>query len=205
MAGTERSGFGAGDPTLFDGCAWVLCLDRQTRVGDWTALAALYTGIGARVVPATSAEHDAAVARSSHLPHLVAAALATGAARGEAGQLALALGAGSFRDGTRVAATAPALTAAMCGANAAALRTELDDLRRRLAEFRHLLDAGDPVTALAGALGPGHDVRAAWPAAPGEPGQVAADAESLLALGRAGGWITAVAEDGRTVTAVRPA
>jgi prephenate dehydrogenase len=201
MAGTEQSGFGASDAALFDGCAWVLCLDRSTAVGDWLALAALYTGIGARVVPATAAEHDAAVARISHLPHLVAAALAAGAGD----PLSLALAAGSFRDGTRVAATRTALTAAMCGANAAALRIELDDLRRRLAEFRHLLDAGDPVTALAGALGPGHDVRAAWPAAPGEPGQVAADAESLLALGRAGGWITAVAEDGRTVTAVRPA
>jgi prephenate dehydrogenase len=204
MAGTERSGFGAGDPTLFDGCAWVLCLDRQTRVGDWTALAALYTGIGARVVPATSAEHDAAVARSSHLPHLVAAALATGAARGEAGQLALALGAGSFRDGTRVAATAPALTAAMCGANAAALRTELDALRARLAELRHLLDAADPTAALVPALAEGHAVRAAWPPGSGEPATVPADAGELLALGRAGGWVTAVAEDGRSVTAVRP-
>jgi prephenate dehydrogenase len=205
MAGTERSGFAAGDAALFDGCAWVLCLDRQTRVADWIALAALYAGIGARVVPATAAGHDDAVARISHLPHLVAAALATGAARGEAGPLALALAAGSFRDGTRVAATAPALTAAMCGANADALRAELDALRARLAELRHLLDAADPTTALLPALAEGHAVRAAWPPAPGDPETVPADAGTLLALGRAGGWVTAVAQDGRSVTAVRPA
>jgi prephenate dehydrogenase len=205
MAGTEKSGFGASDAALFDGCAWVLCLDRQTRVADWTALAALYAGIGARVVPATSGEHDAAAARISHLPHLVAAALAAGAARGEAGPLALALGAGSFRDGTRVAATTPALTAAMCGANAAALRAELDALRARLAELRHLLDAADPAAALVPALEEGHAVRAAWPPGSGEPETVAADATELLGLGRAGGWVTAVAGDGRSVTAVRPA
>ena len=40
--------------------------------------------------------------------------------------LAAALGAGSFRDGTRVAATRPELMAAMCGGNAAATRAALD-------------------------------------------------------------------------------
>jgi prephenate dehydrogenase len=205
MAGTERSGFAASDPALFDGAAWVLTLDRDTSVRDWTALAALYTGIGARVVPATAAEHDAAVARISHLPHLVAAALATGAADGAAGPLALALAAGSFRDGTRVAATRPELTAAMCGANAATLRAELDALRTRLAQLRHLLDAADPVTALTPPLTAGHTVRAGWPAGSGEPETVPVDAEGLLALGRAGGWVAAVAGDGRSVTAVRPA
>ncbi|MCW2567665.1 MAG: prephenate dehydrogenase/arogenate dehydrogenase family protein, partial [Mycobacterium sp.] len=50
-----------------------------------------------------------------------------------------------------------------------------------------------------------HAVRAAWPPAPGDPETVPADAGTLLALGRAGGWVTAVAQDGRSVTAVRPA
>jgi prephenate dehydrogenase len=205
MAGTERSGFAASDAGLFDGAAWVLTLDRDTSVRDWTALAALYTGIGARVVPATAAEHDAAVARISHLPHLVAAALATGAGDGPAGPLALALAAGSFRDGTRVAATHPELTAAMCGANAASLRVELDALRTRLARLRRLLDAADPVEALIPALAGGHAVRAGWPAAPGEPETLPVDPDRLLELGRAGGWVAAVAADGRSVTAVRPA
>jgi prephenate dehydrogenase len=204
MAGTERSGFGASDVALFDDCAWVLCLDPETPVGDWLALAALYTGIGARVVPATSADHDAAVARISHLPHLVAAALAAGAGDGPAGPLALSLAAGSFRDGTRVAATRPELTAAMTGANAAALRAELDALRSRLARFRHLLDSADPVSALVPALQEGHAVRAGWPAAAGTPATLPLDADSLLDLGRAGGWVTGIAEDGRSVTAVRP-
>ncbi|HEY0487611.1 MAG TPA: prephenate dehydrogenase/arogenate dehydrogenase family protein [Mycobacteriales bacterium] len=205
MAGTEHSGFAFSDPGLFEGAAWVLTLDGQTSVRDWAALAALYTGIGARVVPATAAEHDAAAARISHLPHLVAAALAAGAADGPAGPLALSLAAGSFRDGTRVAATRPELTAAMCGANAAALRAELDALRSRLARMRHQLDAGDPVEALVPSLAAGHAVRAGWPAAPGEPETVPVDAEALLAVGRAGGWVAAVAPDGRSVTVVRPA
>ncbi len=56
------------------------------------------------VVPARSDEHDAAAAAISHLPHLLAETLAVTASEVP---LAFALAAGSFRDGTRVAATAP--------------------------------------------------------------------------------------------------
>lgn len=202
MAGREQSGFAASDPGLFDGCAWVLCLEPETTVVDWLTVASLVTAVGARAVPVTAAEHDTAVARISHAPHVVAAALATRAAEGDTGRLALALGAGSFRDGTRVAATRPALTAAMCGGNAAALRTELDALLARISEARRLLDDADPVAALTTWFGPGQAVRSRWPAAAGQPEKRAATREELLAVGRGGGWITTVASDGTTVTAV---
>ena len=138
MAGKETSGFAAADPRLFDGCAWVLCLEDDTDLGDWLELAALVTGLGARVVPATAAEHDRAVAAASHAPHLLAAALTTAVA---ADPLAAALAAGSFRDGTRVAGTRPELIAAMCGGNAAAVGPALDAIRATLDDLRAALDA----------------------------------------------------------------
>lgn len=204
MAGSERSGFGAADPALFDGCAWVLCLEDETSLDDWLGLAALVTAVGARVVPATAAEHDAAVARISHAPHVVAAALVDAASAGRPGPLALALGAGSFRDGTRVAASRPALTAAMCGGNAAALRTELDALVDRLSEARRLLDEPDPVSALTSWFSPAHEVRTRWPAEPGPAEIIDATRDGLLQLGRAGGWVASVDPAGETVTAVLP-
>jgi prephenate dehydrogenase len=203
MAGREASGFAAADADLFTGCAWVLCLEQQTSIGDWLRLAGLLTaGLGARVVPATAADHDRAVAAISHVPHLVAAALASHAA---VDPLALALGAGSFRDGTRVAASRPGLTAAMCGGNAAATRTALDAVLADLAAARAALDRPDPIAALEPWLAPGAQARAAWPPEGGEPRTVPAGAPALRELGQAGGWVTAVADDARTVTAVRPA
>jgi prephenate dehydrogenase len=65
-------------------------------------VAALHLALGARVERCTAAEHDAAVAMVSHLPHLLAAALA-GAAR-EAGPLAARLAGPGLRDMTRLAA-----------------------------------------------------------------------------------------------------
>src|SRR6266511_4350382 len=156
MAGRETSGFGAADAHLFDGCAWVLCLEpEETSLADWLALAALYTGLGARVVPATAADHDRAVATVSHVPHLLAAALA-------------------------------------------AVLADLD-------QARAALDAPDPIVALLPWLRVGSTARAAWPPQAGESAELPARAEVLLRLGQVGGWVTGVAADRRTVTAVRPA
>jgi prephenate dehydrogenase len=202
MAGREKSGFDAADPYLFTQCAWVLCLEPDTALGDWLDLAALITSLGARVVPTTADDHDEAVARISHVPHLLAAALAASIA-GNA--LAGTLAAGSFRDGTRVAASRPELTAAMCGGNASAVTTALDEVMAELEQAGTILSRKDPLKPLAQWLRTGHDVRSAWPALAGDSTELPARADVLGRLGGVGGWIIDVAADRRTVTAVRPA
>ena len=134
MAGTAHSGWAAGDARLFVGAPWVVSVDDHVDAEVWATVMTLALDCGAVVVPARSDEHDAAAAAISHLPHLIAEALAVTA--GEV-PLAFALAAGSFRDGTRVAATAPDLVRAMCEANSAELLPGLD----RAIE---LLTAGPP-------------------------------------------------------------
>ena len=85
---------------------WVVSVDEHVDPAGVVAGDGLALDCGAFVVPARTDEHDAAAAAISHLPHLAAEALAITA--GEV-PLAFALAAGSFRDGTRVAATAPDL------------------------------------------------------------------------------------------------
>ncbi|MBI1759534.1 MAG: prephenate dehydrogenase/arogenate dehydrogenase family protein [Actinobacteria bacterium] len=194
MAGTERSGFAASDPDLFSGAAWVLCLEDDTDVEAWLAVAELVAGIGCRVVPTTAEEHDRAVARISHLPHILAAVLATVGADG--GELALRLAAGSFRDGTRVAGSRPELTAAMCEANGDVLADVIEAACGSLAEARDLLRAG---SSLAGLLERGHVARDRWVGATmgGTELMLARRsstlAEDLLRLGRSGGHLLEVA------------
>ncbi|MBD0323210.1 MAG: prephenate dehydrogenase, partial [Aldersonia sp.] len=119
MAGTAESGWRASFAELFTDAVWVVGTEDDADPQVWTAVARLALACGSVVVPAEAAEHDRAAARISHLPHLLAEALALAGAGG--GDLALNLAAGSFRDGTRVAATAPALVRAMCEANTDAL------------------------------------------------------------------------------------
>ena len=116
MCGTERSGHTAVDPGLFTGARWAVCLEEDTELPRWLRVAEVALAVGAEVVPVTAAEHDDAVAAISHVPHLLAAALAEAAA--DAGPLALALAAGSFASGTRVIGSDPAFVTAMVEANA---------------------------------------------------------------------------------------
>src|SRR3954467_2715174 len=116
MCGTERSGHTAVDPALFTGARWALCLEAETELSRWLRVAEVALAVGAEVVPVTAVEHDDAVAAISHAPHLLAAALAAAAA--DAGPLALALAAGSFRDGTRVIGSDPGFVAALVEGNA---------------------------------------------------------------------------------------
>ncbi len=137
----------------------------------------------------------------SHVPHLLAASLVLTAA---GDPLALALGAGSFHDGTRVAASPPELMAAICGGNADAVDDALAEVVEHLRQAAIALDSKDPISKLRPWFAPASAVRAAWPPAPSEPAELPAQPEVLLRLGRAGGWITDVSADRRSVVAVRP-
>ena len=174
MCGTERSGHEAVDPALFTGARWAVCLDEGTELPRWLRVAEVALTVGAEVVPVTSAEHDAAVAAVSHVPHLLAAALA--AAAGEAGPLALTLAAGSFRDGTRVIASDPAFVTAMVEGNAGPVGSALDRVLAQLARpWPELIAAG-------------HAVRTAGPER--RPVRVPLERAALLSVGRAGGAVT---------------
>ena len=156
MAGTARSGWAAGNARLAAGAPWVLSVDEHVDARVWSEVMHLALDCGAVVVPAKSDEHDAAAASISHLPHLLAEALAVTA--GEV-PLAFALAAGSFRDGTRVAATAPDLVRAMCEANVEQLLPALDRTLELLNQTRQSLAERDSVAELVEA---GHAARARY-------------------------------------------
>ncbi|WP_345892086.1 prephenate dehydrogenase [Mycolicibacterium sphagni] len=188
MAGTAHSGWAAGDARLFAGAPWVLGVDDHVDAQVWAQVMDLALDCHAVVVPAKSDEHDAAAASISHLPHLLAEALAVTA--GEV-PLAFALAAGSFRDGTRVAATAPDLVRAMCEANAEQLLPALDRALELLHQARESLADKSSVAELVEA---GHAARIRYDSfsrpqivtiAIGEENW----REELAAAGRAGGVI----------------
>jgi prephenate dehydrogenase len=161
MAGTSESGWSAGSAGLFEGAAWVVAADAGLDLDVWRDVAELAWACGARVVPAAADEHDLAVARISHLPHLFAAVLAAVGAAGT-DQLALSLAAGSFADGTRVAGTRPELVLAMCEGNRDALLAAVDDALGRLGAMRGALAS---TGGLAATVHAGHAGRERWAAA----------------------------------------
>lgn len=75
MAGSEQAGPAAARPDLFAGKPYILTPLTSTPVEDIQRLRELLGAIGAHVVLAEASQHDRLVAATSHLPHLVAAAL----------------------------------------------------------------------------------------------------------------------------------
>jgi len=188
MAGTAHSGWAAGHLRLFTGAPWVISVDDYVDPEVWAMVMNLALDCGSVVVPARSDEHDAAAAAISHLPHLLAEALALTAAEVP---LAFALAAGSFRDGTRVAATAPDLVRAMCEGNAGQLLPAVDRFIELLTNARDSLAHKSSVAGLAEA---GHAARTRYDSF-SRPEIVTVFIgeenwrEELAAAGRAGGVI----------------
>ncbi|MEV1074339.1 prephenate dehydrogenase [Micromonospora parva] len=140
MAGTDRAGLTAARADLLTGAAWVLCPAPGPAITAFRWLAALLVEhFEARVVPMSATAHDSAAALASHVPHLLAGALAGAVQRAPLRDAILALAAGSFSDGTRVAGTPADRTANMLLGNR-------DQVLRELAEVTTFLD--DLTTAL---------------------------------------------------------
>jgi prephenate dehydrogenase len=193
LAGVEETGWSAADPLLFRDAPWALTLEPDTSFDAWLRVAALVCDLGAKPVPTTAAEQDAAVARVIGLPHVLAEALALTGLAG--GPLGLSLAAGSYMSGSRVARTPPELVATWCDGNAA-LVSALDDAIAHLAEARGALAADASILPLAAA---GHAARINWEHRRFEQVELAASPDELRAHGRGGGWVTAVLRDAADV------
>lgn len=170
MAGNEKSGFVAANPTLLVGASWAMTRDDTQSVAlESTELASpLATALrvpgkplsdwryqlvyqylsgtfDARIIELTDAEHDQAQALISGLPHVLAVQLLNQVANSPIRDTALALAAGSFRDGTRVAHTDPCRTQALVTQNAGLIAPALRDAAQALNKLAVQLEKGqDP-------------------------------------------------------------
>jgi prephenate dehydrogenase len=141
MAGSERSGPLAATSSLFDGRPWAITPHAASDPAAVALVEELVLLCGAVPVRMSPDEHDRAVARTSHLPHLLAA-LAAGALT-DAPAEHLALSGQGVRDVTRVAAGDPALYGQIVAANATAVGELLTGVRERLDGMIAALAAGD--------------------------------------------------------------
>jgi prephenate dehydrogenase len=146
MAGSERSGPWAASADLFDGRAWAVTPHETSDPRSVEAVRELAAACGASVVELPAAEHDAAVARVSHLPHLMSVLAA--ATLVDAPPLHLSLSGPGLRDVTRIAAGDPALWQEIVTANAKEIRTLLEDVRGRLDQLLRGVDDGSVTDVL---------------------------------------------------------
>lgn len=138
LAGSEKKGVEHAHADLFVNRWTVLTPTDKTSADALQRVSAFWQALGSRVRLMTPVEHDRALAMTSHLPHLLAAALA-GILSSDWTELA----ATGFRDTTRIAGGDPTLWTPIFEHNRAAVLAALDQLEDRLCAFRQALVSGD--------------------------------------------------------------
>jgi len=139
MAGKEQGGIERADAALFQGAVWV-----TTPLGEPSAIAAqfleLVAATGVRVLSMEPERHDRLCAWLSHLPQMVATALAAGLEEEFAADpQALELAGPALREMTRTAASPYAMWRDIALTNRTNLQEALLHLEQRLAHLRENL------------------------------------------------------------------
>jgi prephenate dehydrogenase len=183
LAGAETAGVENAREDLFDGARWYLTPTDRSSGLLYDRLQRAVAALGARPQAIDPQVHDRLMATVSHLPHVVANALANEAAQALVRDSELLPEVGpSFRDATRVAGSNPAIWADIFASNREAVAASVESVAERLREAAALIRDGE------------REAVGAWHAAAGE------DRRRLLEPGGAGGPL----QELRIVVANRP-
>ncbi len=150
MCGRELSGIAHADRTLFRGARWVLSPTMRTTPGARALVGEHVDAVGAIAIDVDRHVHDHAVATASHLPNVVAQALAGTLVEadvrtsGVAGRLA----ATGFRGATRLASGDVQMWLDVLSTNEDNVRTSIVALQRHLDRLSDALDDAEELESL---------------------------------------------------------
>jgi prephenate dehydrogenase len=138
LAGSEKAGPSHADANLFEGRIAIVTPTRNTRAEDFDLLEQFWSSLGSMVVQMTAEEHDQTLALTSHLPHAVAAVLAT-----MVPESLFRLAGSGFLDSTRIAAGEPEMWLQIFLQNRGNLLSALEAYETKLKAFANALRQGD--------------------------------------------------------------
>lgn len=140
LSGDHRQGFAFSRTGLFVEARVVLTPTKSTEPATLRRARALWKSFGARTEVMSAKDHDRAMAVTSHVHHLVAAALA--ASMDEAGVRRSQLGPGG-RDTTRLGGSSPEMWGGIVSQNGPRITAALSSFDRELQRVRRAVAMGD--------------------------------------------------------------
>ena len=143
IAGSERSGVEASRADLFQDHRVILTPTDATSKDALALVREMWQRVGAEVVELGVADHDAILAATSHLPHMLAYALVDALSNSELSEDIFRFAAGGFRDFTRIASSDPVMWRDIAIANRVELLRAIDYFSEHLAALRTAVEAGD--------------------------------------------------------------
>jgi prephenate dehydrogenase len=143
IAGTEKSGVEASFAELFEQRRVILTPTETSAAPATEQVSKMWQACGAQVLEMSVAHHDAVLAATSHLPHMLAYALVDSLARQDDSQEIFDYAAGGFRDFTRIASSDPQMWHDICIANRESLVTALERFIADLQDITRAIQQAD--------------------------------------------------------------
>jgi len=141
IAGSEHSGVDAATPQLFEGREVILTPTDTTESVAVSVVERIWAVAGARVTHMSAADHDAALAASSHMPHMLAYALTAMLCDHELAPMRH--GGGALRDMTRIAASDPVMWRDIALTNRDAILEAMDAVETEHSALRTMIANAD--------------------------------------------------------------
>lgn len=143
IAGAEKSGVTAANAALYRDHRVILTPQPDTDAGALSRVARLWQRCGAEVERMSVERHDRVLARTSHLPHLLAFSLVDTLARQDERLEIFRYAAGGFRDFTRIAGSDPVMWRDIYLGNREAVLDALAEFEGGIARLREAVAASD--------------------------------------------------------------
>jgi len=140
MAGSEKWGPEHADAGLYEGAVTLVEAMNDHDPEAYGKIVQLWEAVGSQVIPIDPAVHDAMVARTSHVPHIAAAAIARLLMNHPEAHPFVGKG---FQDTTRIAAGRPELWRDICLTNPEAILEGLEDMIGQLESVKKAITDGD--------------------------------------------------------------
>lgn len=141
IAGSEKQGLDAASAGLYENALTVVAVAPGQAEESVARVAALWEAAGSRTCRLSPEDHDRLLARTSHLPHVAAAALAKAIGRDSAATVGAFCGTG-FYDSTRVASGSLEMWNDILLTNAPAVAEELRAFKMEVERVYDDLQAG---------------------------------------------------------------
>jgi prephenate dehydrogenase len=143
IAGAEQSGVAASVDDLFTNKRLIITPDNVTRPDAVQKVREFWGLLGAQVAIMDAAHHDAILAATSHLPHIVAFAMVDMLGHKDEQSEIFKYAAGGFRDFTRIASSDPTMWLDICVANKNEIIPLIQQLKDELDKIQQFLDSND--------------------------------------------------------------
>lgn len=143
IAGSERSGVDAARSDLYLNHRVILTPVAENSADSVSIVRDMWLATGAEVVEMSVDRHDAVLAATSHLPHVLAYALVDALAQSDESDEIFRCAAGGFRDFTRIASSDPVMWRDIAIANKSALLEAIDLFSDHLGRLREAVSKSD--------------------------------------------------------------